>query len=126
MTSEDINNNDNSEIITEETQVIPEIPIEPQVEEAPVEEEVVQPKVVPKAKGRPKNSKDVKPRPSRKVVIKEEPVEPELPRALQGSQPIPEEANEIDKYALMLQLLHRQKTQRLQNKSDLYRSWFTR
>ena len=122
MTSEDINNNDNSEIITEETQVIPEIPIE-----TLVEEEIVPEKPKAKAKGRPKNSRDVKPRPKRKVVIKEEPIEPEeLPRALQGSQPIPEEANEIDKYALMLQLLHRQKQQRLQNKSDFYKSWFTR
>ena len=126
MTSEDINNNDNSEIITEETQVIPEIPIETPVEEVPVEEEIVPEKLKAKAKGRPTNSKDIKPRPKRKVVLKEEPVEPELPRALHGSQPIPEEANEIDKYALMLQLLHRQKQQRLQNKTDLYRSWFTR
>ena len=89
---------------------------------------IIKSKAKSRPKGRPKESKDKAPRPKRKVVIKEEPIEiiPELPRALPDSIPIPIETNNINKYALMLELLHEQKQNRTNNKSEMYRSWFRR
>ena len=113
---------DNSDEIIINEEIIPEIPIEEIIPETIIEEV----KIKPKAKGRPKESKDKLPRPKRKVVIKEEPIEIELPRAIEHSIPIPAEANNINKYALMLELLHQQKQTRLNNKSEMYKSWFRR
>ena len=123
-----IDDNSNiAEIIPEENVLI--IETEPPVETP--EETVVEPiietvEIKPKAKGRPKESKDKIPRPKRKVVIKEENIVQELPRVLPDSLPIPIATNNINKYALMLELLHEQKQTRINNKSEMYRSWFRR
>ena len=123
-----IDDNSNiAEIIPGENVLITET--EPPVETP--EETIIKPiietvEIKPKAKGRPKESKDKIPRPKRKVVIKEENIVQELPRVLPDSLPIPIETNNINKYALMLELLHDQKQTRINNKSEMYRSWFRR
>ena len=119
-----IDGNSNIEEITPEQEdvLLPEIEIEETIEE-PIAETV---EIKPKAKGRPKESKDKIPRPKRKVIIKEEPIIQELPRVIPDSLPIPMESNNINKYALMLELLHEQKQNRINNKSEMYRSWFRR
>ena len=122
-----IDDNSNIEEITLEQDVLlPEIQLSETIEET-IEEPIVETvKIKPKAKGRPKESKDKIPRPIRKVVIGEEPIVQELPRVLPDSISIPMETNNIDKYALMLELLHEQKQNRINNKSEMYRSWFRR
>ena len=120
---------DNSNIAEtnpEENVLLPEIELPETIEETIVEPIIETVEIKPKAKGRPKESKDKIPRPKRKVVIKEEPIIQELPRVLPDSLPIPIETNNINKYALMLELLHEQKQNRINNKSEMYRSWFRR
>ena len=114
------------EITPEENVIIPETEPPETIEETVVEPIIETVEIKPKAKGRPKESKDKIPRPKRKVVIKEEPIVQELPRVLPDSLPIPIETNNINKYALMLELLHEQKQTRINNKSEMYRSWFRR
>ena len=122
-----IDDNSNIEEITpEENVLLPEIELPETIEETIVEPIIETVEIKPKAKGRPKESKDKIPRPKRKVVIKEEPIVQELPRVLPDSIPIPMETNNINKYALMLELLHEQKQNRINNKSEMYRSWFRR
>ena len=122
-----IDDNSNIEEITpEENVLLPEIELPETIEETVVEPIIETVEIKPKAKGRPKESKDKIPRPKRKVVIKEEPIIQELPRALPESIPIPMETNNINKYTLMLELLHEQKQTRINNKSEMYRSWFRR
>ena len=122
-----IDDNSNiAEITPEENVLLPEIELPETIEETIVEPIIETVEIKPKAKGRPKESKDKIPRPKRKVVIKEEPVVQELPRVLPDSLPIPIETNNINKYALMLELLHEQKQNRINNKSEMYRSWFRR
>ena len=122
-----IDDNSNIEEITpEENVLLPEIELPETIEETIVEPIIETVEIKPKAKGRPKESKDKIPRPKRKVVIKEEPIIQELPRVLPDSLPIPIATNNINKYALMLELLHEQKQTRINNKSEMYRSWFRR
>ena len=107
--------------------LLPEIELPVEIPEETIIEPIIETvEIKPKAKGRPKESKDKIPRPKRKVVIKEEPIIQELPRALPDSIPIPMETTNINKYALMLELLHEQKQTRINNKSEMYRSWFRR
>ena len=122
-----IDDNSNIEETNPEQDVLlPEIELPETIEETIVEPIIETVEIKPKAKGRPKESKDKIPRPKRKVVIKEEPIVQELPRVLPNSLPIPIETNNINKYALMLELLHDQKQTRINNKSEMYRSWFRR
>ena len=115
------------EITPEENVLLPQIELPVEIPEETIEEPIAETvEIKPKAKGRPKESKDKIPRPKRKVVIKEEPIVQELPRVLPDSLPIPIETNNINKYALMLELLHEQKQTRINNKSEMYRSWFRR
>ena len=122
-----IDDNSNIEETNPEQDVLlPEIELPETIEET-IEEPIIETvEIKPKAKGRPKESKDKIPRPKRKVVIKEEPIVQEMPRILPDSIPIPIETNNINKYALMLELLHDQKQTRINNKSEMYRSWFRR
>ena len=123
-----IDDNSNIEEITpEENVLLPEIELPVEIPEETIIEPIIETvEIKPKAKGRPKESKDKIPRPKRKVVIKEENIVQELPRVLPDSLPIPIETNNINKYALMLELLHDQKQTRINNKSEMYRSWFRR
>ena len=123
-----IDDNSNIEEITPEQNVLlPEIELPVEIPEETIEEPIIETvEIKPKAKGRPKESKDKIPRPKRKVIIKEEPIIQELPRVLPDSLPIPIETNNINKYALMLELLHEQKQNRINDKSEMYRSWFRR
>ena len=123
-----IDDNSNIEEITpEENVLLPGIELPVEIPEETVVEPIIETvEIKPKAKGRPKESKDKIPRPKRKVVIKEEPIIQEMPRVLPDSLPIPIETNNINKYALMLELLHEQKQNRINNKSEMYRSWFRR
>ena len=123
-----IDDNSNiAEITPEENVLLPETePFVETPEETVVEQILETVEIKPKAKGRPKESKDKIPRPKRKVVIKEEAIVQELPRVLPDSIPIPIETNNINKYALMLELLHEQKQNRINNKCGMYRSWFRR
>ena len=115
------------EITPEENVLLPEIELPVEIPEETIVEPIIETiEIKPKAKGRPKESKDKIPRPKRKVVIKEENIVQELPRVLPDSLPIPIETNNINKYALMLELLHDQKQTRINNKSEMYRSWFRR
>ena len=115
--------------IAEEPATIEEEP--PTIAEEPatiqVAEETAQPKRKP---GRPAGSKNKEPgkprKPRAKVVIQEEAVEkiePELPRIIEGSMPIPEEAYDL-RTAKMLRLLQIQKEHRKEQKRQLYSSWF--
>ena len=109
------------------------------IQEEPVtiaEESVTIPQEPPKRKpGRPtgsKNREPGKPRKPRakKVEIQEESVEnrppeplDELPRAIAGSMPIPEEAYDL-RTAKMLRLLQMQSDHRKSMKRNMYSSWF--
>ena len=80
--------------------------------------------------GRPAGSKNKEPgkprKPRAKVVIQEEAVEkiePEIPRIIPGSIPIPEEAYDL-RTAKMLRLLQIQKDHRKEQKRQMYSSWF--
>jgi hypothetical protein len=52
-----------------------------------------------------------------------EPKQEELPRAIPGSMPIPEEAYDLTS-AKMLRLLQMQRDQRKQQKRSMYSQWF--
>ena len=106
------------------------------IQEEPVttpEESVTTAEEVKRKPGRPtgsKNKEPGKPRKPRakKVEIREEEVETispqeELPRAIPGSQPIPEEAYDL-RTAKMLRLLQMQSDHRKQQKRNMYSSWF--
>ena len=123
-----IDDNSNiAEITPDQNVILPEIELPVEIPEETIIEPIIETvEIKPKAKGRPKESKDKIPRPKRKVVIKEENIVQELPRVLPDSLPIPIETNNINKYALMLELLHDQKQTRINNKSEMYRSWFRR
>ena len=123
-----IDDNSNiAEITPEENVLLPEIELPVKIPEETIIEPIIETvEIKPRAEGRPKESKDKIPRPKRKVIIKEESVVQELPRVLPDSLPIPIETNNINKYALMLKLLHEQKQTRINNKSEMYRSWFRR
>ena len=113
----------------------PPEPPAPSVEEEPIPEALTKlTEESPKAKqkpGRPKGSKDTKPR-ARQAKVKtvavvepEEAVQPvnELPRALPQSRPIPTHAYN-DHAALMLNMLAHQAKERQNRKAHLWKSWF--
>ena len=118
---------------------IPEIPVTNQEEPVSIQEESVsiaeaeppaEPEEAKRKPGRPvgsRNKEPGKPRKSRaKVVIQEEAVEmiePEAPRIIEGSMPIPEEAYDL-RTAKMLRLLQLQKDNRKEQKRQMYSSWF--
>ena len=119
-------NSDIEEITPEQNVLLPAVEIPVEILEETIEEPIAETvEIKPKAKGRPKESKEI-PRPKRKVIIKEEPIIQELPRVLPDSIPIPTETNNINKYALMVELLHERKQNRINKKSEMYRSWFRR
>ena len=84
----------------------------------------------------PPGAKDKKPRTKPKTVaVVEEPEyvepeqveeeEPQLPRVLPGSRPIPTEADARDHTArIMLAMLQQQAQDRQRRKTDLWKSWF--
>ena len=111
-------------------------PIESSVPEA--ESEALPEEPLPKRKpGRPQGSKSKepgkprKPRAKKVEFVREEAVESvavdqppqELPRATEGSFPIPEEAYDL-RAAKMLRLLQMQSDQRKQQKRHVYSNWF--
>ena len=100
--------------------------------------ETVKESPTPRRPGRPKGSKDAKPRTTKKTkivsvstenespalaqnTIQETP--PELPRALPNSHPIPITAYD-NRSRMMLDMLARQSHDRKTRKSDLWKSWF--
>ena len=96
-------------------------------EPEPFVKETAEPKRKP---GRPVGSKNKEPgkprKPRAKVVIQEEAVEkiePEIPRIVEGSMPIAEEAYDL-RTAKMLRLLQMQKDHRKEQKRQMYSSWF--
>ena len=95
-------------------------------EQKAVEEPVLK-EAEPKKRGRPvgsKNKEPGKPRaPRKKPEIVEEPIEQELPRAVEGSFPIPEEAYDL-RTAKMLRLLQAQADQRKRNKENVWRNLY--
>ena len=115
--------------ITEEPVTIAEEPV------TIAEEPVTTAEEVKRKPGRPVGSKSKEPGKPRKprvkkVEIREEQVEnitlppqEELPRAIPGSQPIPEEAYDV-RTAKMLRLLQMQSDHRKQQKRNMYSSWF--
>ena len=119
--------------------VVPEelTKLSPSVEEDP-QVEIVKEPPTPRKAGRPKGSKDTKPRTTKKPrvvsvatedessalaqrAVQETP--PELPRALPNSYPIPLTSYD-DRSRLMLDMLARQAHERKTRKSDLWKSWF--
>ena len=114
--------------------------LSPSVEEDPQVETVKEPPT-PRKAGRPKGSKDTKPRTTKKTKIvsvatedespalaqstvsvdKETPIE--LPRVLPNSHPIPLTSYD-DRSRIMLDMLARQAHERKTRKSQLWKSWF--
>ena len=122
--------------IAEEPVTIAEEPVTIADEPAPVAkepeqkvEEAVVAEPQPKKRGRPagsKNKEPGKPRaPRKKPEIVQEPVEQvqELPRAVEGSFPIPEEAYDL-RTAKMLRVLQMQADQRKRNKENVWRNLY--
>jgi len=115
--------------IAEEPVTVQEEPVTIQEAEPPAEPEEATETAQPKRKpGRPVGSKSKEPgkprKPRAKVVIQEEAVEKiELPRIIEGSMPIPEEAYDL-RTAKMLRLLQMQKDHRKEQKRQMYSSWF--
>ena len=116
--------------IAEEPAKIPEEPTtipEDSVAEEPAIEAPVEPQ--PKKRGRPagsKNREPGKPRaPRKKPEIVQEPIEEvqQLPRAVEGSYPIPEEAYDL-RTAKMLRILQMQADRRKQNKENVWRNLY--
>ena len=69
------------EITPDQNVILPEIELPVEIPEETIVEPIIETlEIKPKAKGRPKESKDKIPRPKRKVVIKEEPIIQEMPR----------------------------------------------
>ena len=94
------------------------------IEDIPIEKNITENiEIKTKKPGRPKESRDVKPRPPRKKKVEVIEEDIELPRGLEGSLPIPIEP-ETDKAALMLELLRRQTQMRKNQKQQLWKSWF--
>lgn len=95
-------------------------------EQKAVEEPVLK-EAEPKKRGRPvgsKNKEPGKPRaPRKKPEIVQEPIEQELPRAVEGSFAIPEEAYDL-RTAKMLRLLQMQADQRKRNKENVWRNLY--
>ena len=117
---------------TEPTEPTETEPTETSAEEEPIPEALTMlTEESPKAKqkpGRPKGSRDTKPRARQakvKTVAIVEPDEPvnELPRVLPQSQPIPTHAYN-DNAALMLNMLAHQARERQNRKQHLWKSWF--
>ena len=105
---------------TETIETVEDIP----VEDIPIEKNITENiEIKTKKPGRPKESRDVKPRPPRKKKVEVIEEDVELPRGLEGSLPIPIEP-ETDKAALMLELLRRQTQMRKNQKHQLWKSWF--
>ena len=99
-------------------------------ESEPVALEEVKPVMKPKAKGRPKGSRNLQPSKPRakKTQIQEAPVEAE-PLAYEPSSPkrnlkLPTDPSTSDVAAAMLKLLQDQSYSRQARKQRLYNSWF--
>ena len=116
--------------IAEEPVTIPEEPAtiaEDPVAEEPAIEVPVEPQ--PKKRGRPAGSKNREPgkpcAPRKKPEIVQEPVEEvqQLPRAVEGSFPIPEEAYDL-RTEKMLRILQMQADRRKQNKENMWRNLY--
>ena len=122
---EEFVNNAEESAAAEDPVTIAEDPVTPATAEA-VEEPVLK-EAEPKKRGRPvgsKNKEPGKPRaPRKKPEIVEEPIEQELPRAVEGSFPIPEEAYDL-RTAKMLRLLQMQADQRKRNKENVWRNLY--
>ena len=103
--------------------------------------EAVKEPPTPRKPGRPKGSKDARPRATKKTKVVSVAVEdesstlaqsavsvdkeniPELPRVLPNSRPIPISGHD-NRSRLMLDMLARQAHERKTRKSDLWKSWF--
>ena len=119
--------------IAEEVQDIAEDITETQAEEesVPVVLEEVKPVMKPKAKGRPKGSRNLhppKPR-AKKTQIQEAPVEAPVKATYEPSSPkrnlrIPTDPTSSEVAAAMLKLLQDQSYSRQSRKQRLYSSWF--
>ena len=119
--------------IAEEVQDIAEDITETQAEEesVPVVLEEVKPVMKPKAKGRPKGSRNLQPsRPRAKMTqIQEAPVEAPVKETYEPSSPkrnlrIPTDPTSSEVAAAMLKLLQDQSYSRQSRKQRLYNSWF--
>ena len=119
--------------IAEEIQDIAEDITETQAEEesVPVVLEEVKPVMKPKAKGRPKGSRNLQPSKPRakKTQIQEAPVEAPVGETYEPSSPkrdlkIPTDPTTSEVAAAMLKLLQDQSYSRQSRKQRLYNSWF--
>ena len=119
--------------IAEEVQDIAEDITETQAEEesVPVVLEEVKPVMKPKAKGRPKGSRNLQPSKPRakKTQIQEAPVEAPVGETYEPSSPkrdlkIPTDPTTSEVAAAMLKLLQDQGYSRQSRKQRLYNSWF--
>ena len=119
--------------IAEEVQDIAEDITETQAEEesVPVALEEVKPVMKPKAKGRPKGSRNLQPSKPRakKTQIQEAPVEAPVGETYEPSSPkrnlkIPTDPTTSEVAAAMLKLLQDQSYSRQSRKQRLYSSWF--
>ena len=119
--------------IAEEVQDIAEDITETQAEEesVPVILEEVKPVMKPKAKGRPKGSRNLQPSKPRakKTQIQEAPVEAPVGETYEPSSPkrnlkIPTDPTTSEVAAAMLKLLQDQTYSRQSRKQRLYNSWF--
>ena len=119
--------------IAEEVQDIAEDITETQAEEesVPVVLEEVKPVMKPKAKGRPKGSRNLQPAKPRakKTQIQEAPVEAPVGETYEPSSPkrnlkIPTDPTTSEVAAAMLKLLQDQTYSRQSRKQRLYSSWF--
>ena len=119
--------------IAEEVQDIAEDNTETQAEEesVPVVLEEVKPVMKPKAKGRPKGSRNLQPSKPRakKTQIQEAPVEAPVGETYEPSSPkrdlkIPTDPTTSEVAAAMLKLLQDQTYSRQSRKQRLYSSWF--
>jgi len=119
--------------IAEEVQDIAEDITETQAEEesVPVVLEEVKPVMKPKAKGRPKGSRNLQPSKPRakKTQIQEAPVEAPVGETYEPSSPkrdlkIPTDPTTSEVAAAMLKLLQDQSYSRQSRKQRLYSSWF--
>ena len=119
--------------IAEEVQDIAEDITETQAEEesVPVVLEEVKPVMKPKAKGRPKGSRNLQPSKPRakKTQIQEAPVEAPVGETYEPSSPkrdlkIPTDPTTSEVAAAMLKLLQDQSYSRQSRKQRMYNSWF--
>ena len=119
--------------IAEEVQDIAEDITETRAEEesVPVVLEKAKPVMKPKAKGRPKGSRNLQPSKPRakKTQIQEAPVEAPVKETYEPSSPkrnlrIPTDPTSSEVAAAMLKLLQNQSYSRQSRKQRLYNSWF--